>query len=72
MLGMLPLVTVGSLMTLTFGITVCFISHYVMVHFVRMTFNELWFLVDGIYPSLSHFFEPLSVPLDDPEAIFSM
>ncbi len=36
------------------------------------TFHELWFLVDGIYPSLSRFVKPLTVPIDDNEAIFSM
>ncbi len=36
------------------------------------TFDELWFLVDDIYLSLSRFMKPLSVPLNDPKAIFSM
>jgi hypothetical protein len=36
------------------------------------TFNERWFLVDDIYLSLSHFMKPISVPLNDPKAIFSM
>jgi hypothetical protein len=35
-------------------------------------FNELWFLVDGIYPALARFVKPLSVPLNDDEALFSL
>jgi hypothetical protein len=35
-------------------------------------FHELWMLVDGIYPSLSHFVKPLSVPVGDSEALFSL
>jgi hypothetical protein len=36
------------------------------------TFEELWLLVDGIYPALSRFVKPLSVPLTADEALFSM
>ncbi len=35
-------------------------------------FEELWLLVDDIYPALSHFVKPLSVPLNADEVLFSM
>jgi len=35
-------------------------------------FDKLWMLVDGIYPQLSRFVKPLSVPIGDTEAIFSL
>ena len=35
-------------------------------------FDQLWFLVGVIYPGLSHFIKPLSVPLNGDEALFSM
>jgi hypothetical protein len=34
------------------------------------TFDELWLLVDGIYPLLSRFVKPLSVPMNTVEALF--
>jgi hypothetical protein len=34
------------------------------------TFETLWLLVDGIYPSLAWFVKPLSVPIDDDETLF--
>ena len=36
------------------------------------TFETLWLLVDGIYPSLAWFVKPLSVPIDDNEMLFSL
>jgi len=36
------------------------------------TFETLWLLVDGIYPSLARFVKPLSVPIDDNETLFSL
>jgi hypothetical protein len=35
-------------------------------------FDALYFLVDGIYPPLSCFVRPLSMPLGGDEALFSM
>jgi hypothetical protein len=35
-------------------------------------FQQLWLLVDGIYPPLSRFVKPISVPIGDTEALFSM
>lgn len=35
-------------------------------------FQKLWLLVDGIYPPLSRFVKPISVPIGDTEALFSM
>jgi len=35
-------------------------------------FDHLWMLVDGIYPSLARFVKPVSVPLGDTEALFSL
>ncbi len=35
-------------------------------------FEELWMLVDGIYPPLGRFVKPLTVPIGDREALFSM
>jgi len=35
-------------------------------------FDKLWMLVDGIYPPLSRFVKPLSVPIGDTEALFSL
>jgi hypothetical protein len=36
------------------------------------TFDELWILVDGIYPPISRFVKPLSVPINTVEALFSL
>ena len=36
------------------------------------TFETLWLLVDGIYPSLARFVKPLSAPIDDNETLFSL
>jgi hypothetical protein len=36
------------------------------------SFDQLWMLVDGIYPSLARFVKPLTVPIGDCEALFSM
>jgi hypothetical protein len=36
------------------------------------TFHHLWLLVDGIYPATARFVKPLSVPVDDDEALFSL
>jgi hypothetical protein len=33
--------------------------------------NKLWFLVDGIYPPLSRFAGPMSIPILDLEALYS-
>jgi hypothetical protein len=35
-------------------------------------FQQLWMLVDGIYPPLSRFVKPISVPLGETEALFSL
>jgi hypothetical protein len=35
-------------------------------------FQQLWLLVDGMYPQLSRFVKPISVPIGDTEALFSM
>jgi len=35
-------------------------------------FEELWMLVDGIYPSLARFVKPISVPVGKREALFAM
>jgi hypothetical protein len=35
-------------------------------------FDKLWMLVDGIYPQLSRFVKPISVPLGDVEAIYCL
>jgi hypothetical protein len=35
-------------------------------------FDKLWMLVDGIYPQLSRFVKPISVPLGDIEALYSL
>ena len=35
-------------------------------------FQQLWMLVDGIYPLLSRFVKPISVPLGETEALFSL
>jgi hypothetical protein len=35
-------------------------------------FQQLWMLVDGIYPPISRFVKPISVPLGDIEALFSL
>ncbi len=35
-------------------------------------FHHFWMLVDGIYPSLARFVNPISVPLGKMEALFSM
>lgn len=32
----------------------------------------LWMLVDGIYPPLAQFVKPLTVPIGDSEALFSL
>ncbi len=69
MLGMQFLVTVGHSMILTFGIVVYYKSQFVIG---GEMFEELWLLVDGIYPALSRFVKPLSVPLTADEALFSM
>ena len=34
-------------------------------------FDELWMLVDGIYPSLARFVKPISVPVSKRETLFS-
>jgi len=36
------------------------------------TFDHLWLLVDGIYPAITRYFKPLSVPIDDDKALFSL
>jgi len=35
-------------------------------------FVQLWLLVDGIYPPLSRFVKPISGPIGDTEALFSL
>jgi hypothetical protein len=35
-------------------------------------FHQLWMLLDGIYPSLARFVKPISVPIEQREALFSM
>ena len=35
-------------------------------------FNHLWMLVFGIYPALARIVKPLSVPIGDSEALFSL
>jgi hypothetical protein len=35
-------------------------------------FDQLYMLVDGIYPPMSRFVTPLSVPIGDSEALFSL
>jgi hypothetical protein len=36
------------------------------------SFGQLWMLVDGIYPVLARFVQPISVPIGDSEALFSL
>jgi hypothetical protein len=35
-------------------------------------FEQLWMLVEGIYPSLARFVKPISVPIGDSESLFSL
>jgi len=43
---------------------------YVVV--VGETFDQLWFLTDGIYPKYSRFVKSISEPLNKWEALFSI
>jgi len=36
------------------------------------SFDQLWMLVDGICPALARFVKPLSIPIGDSEALFSL
>jgi hypothetical protein len=36
------------------------------------SFDQLWMMVDGIYPPLARFVKPLTVPIGECEALFSM
>jgi hypothetical protein len=76
--GMLLQVMLRPSMTLTYGITT-------LLHKARIdrtfsqndfdftiageVFKELLFLVDGIYPPLSHFVHPMTVSIDVDEAL---
>jgi hypothetical protein len=35
-------------------------------------FEKLWLLVDGIYPPIARFVKPISIPIGDVEALFSL
>ncbi len=36
------------------------------------SFDQLWMLVNGIYPALARFVKPISVPIADSEALISL